>query len=55
MSIYTYSPEKNLKLKEEREITFEMIIAAIENGHILDILKHPNQKKYAMQMIYVIV
>lgn len=51
---YIFSPEKNLKLIEEREISFEEIIAAIDNGDLLDIVEHPNQTKYAHQKIYVI-
>ena len=54
MPIYTFSPEKNIKLIEERNISFEEIIAAIENNHIADILEHPNQKKYGNQKIYVV-
>lgn len=54
ISIYTFSPEKNLKLIDERSISFEEIIAAIEDGQIVDILEHPNQKKYGDQKIYVI-
>lgn len=54
MPIYAYSPEKNLKLIQERSICFEEIIVAIENGQVLDILEHPNQKKYGGQKIYVI-
>lgn len=54
MPIYTYSSEKNFKLILERNISFEEIIAAIEDGQVLDILEHPNQKKYGNQKIYVI-
>lgn len=54
MSIYSYSPEKNLQLIIERNISFDEIIAAIENNQILDILEHPNQQKYGGQKIYVI-
>jgi hypothetical protein len=54
MPIYAYSPEKNLKLIQERNISFEEIIAAIENDLILDIIDHPNQKKYGNQKMYVI-
>lgn len=54
MSVYTYSPEKNLKLIEERNISFDEIIAAIENNQILDILEQLNQDRYKNQKIYVI-
>jgi uncharacterized DUF497 family protein len=54
MTIFTYSPEKNLKLIQERNISFEEIIAAIDNDQIVDIIEHPNQEKYGTQKIYVI-
>ncbi len=46
MSIYTFSSEKNSKLIAERNISFDEIIAAIENNQVLDILEHPNTEKY---------
>ena len=54
MSIYIFSPEKNLILIEERNISFEEVIVAIGNNQILDIVDHPNQKKYGHQKMYVI-
>ncbi len=54
MSIYTFSYEKNLELIEKRTISFDEIIAAIEDNQIVDILEHPNQEKYGNQKIYVI-
>lgn len=54
LPIFTYSPEKNAKLKAERGISFEEIIAAICDGELLDILEHPNKEKYAHQEIYVV-
>ena len=55
LPIFTYSPEKNAKLKAERDISFEEIIAAICDGQLLDILEHPNKSKYAHQKIYVVL
>lgn len=54
MPIYTFSSEKNLTLIEERNVSFEEVIAAIENGQILDIVEHPNKPKYGNQKMYVI-
>lgn len=54
MSVYTYSPEKNLTLIQERNISFEEVIAAIENAQLLDIINHPNPDKYKNQRMYVI-
>ena len=54
MPIYIFSPEKNLALIEERNISFDEVIAAIENDQIMDIVEHPNQQKYGNQKMYVI-
>lgn len=51
---YLFSSEKNDQLKELRGITFEEIIYHIENGNLLDIIKHPNQEKYGGQFFYVV-
>lgn len=53
MSVFQYSPEKNLKLIQERNISFEEIIAAISEGLLLDVVEHPNEK-YEKQKIYVV-
>ena len=45
---------KNLKLIQERNISFEDVIVAIEDDNILDVLEHPNQLKYAGKKMYVI-
>jgi len=54
MMIYTYSSEKNLKLMEERDIGFDEVIAAIENGQVLDILENHQREKYRNQRVFVI-
>jgi len=54
MPAFVFSPEKNLTLIKERRISFEEVIAAIGNDQILDIIHHPNQKKYGNQKMYVI-
>jgi len=52
--VYTFHSEKNSKLVEERDISFEEVIVAIQEGHLLDILEHPNQEKYKHQKLYVV-
>lgn len=54
ISHYEFSSEKNQKLISERGISFEEIIAAIQDGAILDILPHPNYDKYPLQEMYVV-
>jgi uncharacterized DUF497 family protein len=54
MEFYKWNNEKNQKLKLERGISFEQIIMHIERGDVLDVLQHPNQKKYPHQKLLVI-
>lgn len=54
MEFYKWNNEKNQKLKLERGISFEQIIMHIERGDVLDVLQHPNQKKYPNQKLLVI-
>lgn len=49
---YNFSAEKNQLLIEERGISFEEVIAAIENGKLLDVKE--NTKQYPHQKIYVV-
>lgn len=53
MSFY-WNEDKNTLLKQERGISFERIVVAIEEGHLIDILKHPNKEKYLNQIILVV-
>jgi hypothetical protein len=41
-------------LKNERNISFEIILSYIETGDILDKIKHLNNEKYPNQSIFVI-
>lgn len=51
---FEYNAEKNIKLKVERGISFDEIIYYINNGYLLEVIKHPNQEKYAGQQFYVV-
>lgn len=51
---YEYNPAKNIKLKEERNISFDEIIYYIGSGHLLDTIRHPNKAKYGDQSFYVV-
>ena len=50
-----YSLEKNEILKEQRDISFEDVILALENGNLLDDIEHPNKDKYRNQNIFIIL
>ena len=51
---FDWNEEKNNQLKKERNIGFERVILAIEEGCILDILEHPNKEKYGKQILIII-
>ena len=53
--IIRYSLEKNEILKEQRQISFEDVILAIENGSLLDDMEHPNKEKYPNQNVFIIL
>lgn len=52
--IFNWNDDKNQQLKQERGISFERVVIAIEEGALLDVLQHPNQSRYANQLILVI-
>jgi hypothetical protein len=54
MKYFSWDIEKNEKLKVERNISFGEIVFYIGRGQVLDILEHPNKKKYPNQFIFVI-
>ena len=54
MHYYKWDFQKNEKLKVERGISFEQIVIHIERGDVLDLVVHPNQKKYPGQQIIVV-
>ena len=54
MKYFDWNEEKNEQLKEERELGFEDIVIAINEGRVLEKSPHPNQKKYPNQQIYIV-
>ncbi len=52
--IFDWDNEKNKILSFQRNISFERIVIEIEAGAILDILEHPNSKKYPNHIILII-
>lgn len=54
MKIFNWNNDKNEKLKAERGVSFEQVLFCIENDQLLDIIEHPNKKKYKGQKMYVV-
>ena len=51
---FTWNKAKNELLKATRFVSFEEVLAHMAAGDILDIIEHPNQKKYEGQMIFIV-
>ena len=54
MISYRWNHEKNLKLKEERGVSFEQAVMHIERGDLLDVIRHPNVANYPHQKVLVV-
>lgn len=54
MKPFRWNHDKNEALKIERDISFEVIVLAIEAGGLLDELRHPNSGKYPNQSVLVV-
>ena len=42
-----WNKEKNLLLKNARDISFEQVVMHTEQGDLVDIIQHPNNEKYS--------
>lgn len=54
MKPFRWNPDKNGKLLARRGISFEQAVVAIEGGGLLDVLAHPNARKYPNQRVMVV-
>lgn len=54
MKYIDWDEKKNEQLKQEREISFEDILNAIEESNLLDIVEHPNKNRYPNQKIFIV-
>jgi hypothetical protein len=54
MKPFRWSADKNEGLKSERAISFEEIVLAIGEGGLMDIVVHPNQRRYPGQVVLVV-
>jgi uncharacterized DUF497 family protein len=54
MKPFRWPPDKNELLKQERGVSFEDITVAVEAGGLLEVVPHPNPKKYPRQRIMIV-
>lgn len=51
---FQWDEEKNLKIREERNVSFEDVLLAIGDGRLLDVLPHHNPEKYPNQKLFIV-
>ena len=54
MKTYRWSEKKNKQLEQSRGISFEDIVLAVESGGLVDMLAHPNPRRYPNQNVLVV-
>ncbi len=54
MKTYRRSEKKNDQLKQSRGISFEEVVLTLESGGLLDVLAHPNPRRYPNQQVFVV-
>lgn len=54
MKPFRWSPNKNQALKAARGVSFESIVIAVEGVGLLDVVEHPNKRKYPNQRLLVV-
>ncbi len=51
---FDWNNQKNQQLVEQRGVSFEVVLSAIERGDLLRVMVHPNQNRYPNQLVYVV-
>ena len=51
MSDFDWNDEKNEFLQSTRGVSFEEVVFHIQNGDVLDVIKHPHPARYPSQNI----
>jgi hypothetical protein len=54
MSGFDWNDEKSAFLESTRGICFEDVIIHVQNGCVLDVIRHPNRERYPKQKIMVL-
>ncbi len=54
MTVFLWDYDKNEQLKEKRGVSFEQVSLLMERGDVLDVIEHPNQRRYPGQKIAIV-
>ncbi len=54
IKVFRWDAEKNIQLQAEREVSFDGVLQAINDGKVIATIQHPNPRKYPSQKIFII-
>jgi hypothetical protein len=54
MKYFQWSEDKDAQLKRERGVSFSDVVALMMGGGLLDVVPHPNPRKYPNQKMFVV-
>jgi len=54
MKTIRWNSEKNERLLQERGVCFEQVLLILEQNRVLDVIEHPNQRKYPGQRQFIV-
>ncbi len=54
MAFIDWDSHKNEQLRQERDISFEDVLIAIDEGRVLDVIEHTNRTRYPNQRIIIV-
>ena len=52
---FDWNQEKNLSLQNEREVSFEDVVSAVDEGLLVDDTQHPNQELHSGQRMMIVI
>jgi len=54
MKFYDWNEQKNQEIKQERGVSFEEVVLALESKQLLITITRPNQNRYPGQRIFIV-
>jgi uncharacterized DUF497 family protein len=51
---FSWSSEKDRRLRDERGVSFQDVLLEISEGRVLDVIDSPNTEKYPQQRAFVL-
>ncbi|HSW48289.1 MAG TPA: DUF4258 domain-containing protein [Candidatus Saccharimonadales bacterium] len=55
MKQFRWNKDKNKLLQQKRNISFEDVLKAFDQGNVLDNIDHPNRNKFPNQKLFIVL